>query len=166
MLESQFTVSGTDHCANRRIAHRQHGKLHAERRRELLRDLRERRALAQPLGALDVHREIEIPEVEPGFSAELLHRPHELPRLAAASPAGFCVGFAGQRVNERVDVGRDVQAEVFEVVAGVDDERDLVAGEQLCQSQRELRAAYAAGDGDEPVRCHLSRMARRTVVAA
>ena len=59
-----------------------------------------------------------------------------------------------ERVHQRVDVGRYVQSEVFEVVAGVDDERELVGGEVLRQAERELRAADAARDRDEPLRCH------------
>ena len=66
-------------------------------------------------------------QVGPPSSPE---RAHEGPGLLAPAPAGLLVDHAGQRVEHRVDIGRDVQAQVLEVVAGVDDD-----GQALAQSR-------------------------------
>ena len=41
-----------------------------------------------------------------------------------------------------------MQAKVLEVVAGVDDERKLVGGQQFGEAKRQLRPADAAAEGE------------------
>ncbi len=70
--------------------------------------------------------------------------------------------------------GEMCRPEMLEVVAGIDDERDLVGAEQLDQPQREFCAADSAGDGDvtraRPCQRNMSsssgRMMSRAVCAA
>src|SRR5262249_55634990 len=98
-----------------------------------------------------------IAQVEPRLAAEFAQSVHELPRLSAAAPARFGVRLPGERVDERIDVRRHVQAEVLEIVAGVDDERDLVGRQELRETQCKLRAADPGGDRDEASLGHAQR---------
>ena len=49
-------------------------------------------------------------------------------RLVRAAPAALLVGEPGERVDDRVEVGRDVQAEHLDVVADVADDGQALAG--------------------------------------
>ncbi len=51
---------------------------------------------------------------------------HERPGLVVPAPAEFAVGQAGQRIGDRIDIGRDRQAEMLEIVAGVDDDQQVL----------------------------------------
>ena len=82
-------------------------------------DLREALAGAQPAGALDMGREILVAELEPGLAAERRQRLHEVPGLAGAAPAGLGIVEPGERVHDGVEVGRDVEAEMLEIIAGI-----------------------------------------------
>ena len=94
---------------------------------------------------MQVQGEVRIAQPKPGLAAEPLQRLHEPPGLVLAAPSGDRVGDFGQRVRERVHVGRDVQTPVFEVVAGVDHEYDIPGGQQLGKAEGELRPAHTAG---------------------
>ena len=81
--------------------------------------------VAEPSRAFDVHGEVAVAELEPGFAAELAKRLHEVPRFAGSAPPALAIRHAAQRVQHRVDVGRDAEAEVLEVVAGVHDDDEV-----------------------------------------
>ena len=51
---------------------------------------------------------------------------HERPGLVVAAPAELRVVEAGKRVHQRVDVRRDRQAEMLEIVAGIGDDEQIV----------------------------------------
>ena len=95
---------------------------------------------------MDMQRQVAVAEAEPCRQAELLGGAHEVPAFVAPAPAGIGVGLSGERIDQGVHVRRDVEAEVFEVVSGVDDETHLVGVEHLHEAERELRAADAAGE--------------------
>ena len=61
-------------------------------------------------------------------------RPH--PRLR--------IGDAAERIQNSVEIGRDVQPKMLEVVAGVYNDRQLVGIEHAIKAKRELGAADAA----------------------
>src|SRR5690606_13012983 len=67
----------------------------------------------------------------------------------AAAPAQFLVGDAAKRIEHGVEVGRNQQAEMFEIVAGVDHDRQ-VGAEHPGQTRRQLGAADTAAQGDDP----------------
>ena len=71
---------------------------------------RQRGALGQALGAVQVGGEVAVAEAEPGLAAEALERLHDLPGLAGEAPAALVVVQPGQRVGHGVEVGADVQA--------------------------------------------------------
>ena len=110
------------------------------------------RAQRQPLRggssrAGQVQPEVEVAQPEPGVGApsspRLLERPR---RVAAHAPALLGVDPAGERVEHRVQVGRDVQPVRLEVVADVADDRDRRRIDHLDQALEEACAADTAGE--------------------
>ena len=69
--------------------------------------------------------------------------------LVRAPPALPLVDPTAEGVDERVEVWADPQAEEGDVVAGVDDDRQLGVGHGRLQAAKEPRAADAAGEGDD-----------------
>ena len=110
---------------------------------------RERLAAAQRLGADEMDAEIEVAEPEPALAAELATRLERVPRLVRAAPAACLVQPAGERVEDRVEVRRDVEAEDLDVVADVADDRQLARVDRLGQGEREPGAAEPAGENDD-----------------
>src|SRR5262245_7148925 len=70
-------------------------------------------ALSQPARPLDMRSKVAIAELEPGLAAELLERRHEGPGLVTPAPAALAIVEAGERVHQRVEIGRDRQAEML-----------------------------------------------------
>ena len=69
-------------------------------------------------------------------------------QVSPAGPSRVGVVAIGQRVEHRVDVGRDVQAEVHEIVRGVDDDGELFRRKNGGKAARQLSAADAAGQSE------------------
>src|SRR4030095_6717709 len=115
-------------------------------------DVRHARAHRRPRGdpprALAIDAQIAVPEPEPRLAAQLLEHAHEGPGLVATPPALLRVLAPGERVEERVEIGRHVQPEMNEIVAGVDHAGELPRRQYAVQPERELRAADAAGQRD------------------
>jgi hypothetical protein len=60
--------------------------------------------------------DVAVAEQEPRLAAQARHRVERVPRLVGAPPAALLVREPGQRVEDRVDVRADVQAEDLLVV--------------------------------------------------
>ena len=127
LLEGQRARIGFDHRADGVVGHGQDACGDSQRCRLPGTDAGQRLARVQAARAVDVRREIAVAELEPGRPAERAQRVHEGPGLARAAPAGLLVDHARQRVEHGVDIGRDVQPQVGEVVAGVDDDGEALA---------------------------------------
>src|SRR5262245_20538301 len=93
--------------------------------------------------------EVEVAEPEPVLPAPARDRLERAPALLGATPAALVVGQIGERVENRVEVGRDVQPEYLEVVADVPDDRQLARLENVLQAAGEARAADTAGEEDD-----------------
>ena len=92
--------------------------------------------------------EVAVAEREPRLSAERLDRLERLPRLAGASPAALLVVQPGQRVQHRVEIGRDVQPQHLDVVADVAGDGDVARVHGVDEPLHEPRTADAAGEND------------------
>ncbi len=146
MLEGERSIRRHHVRSDRIVRHRQDGLGHAQTLADLPRDFGQRGTRGEALPSIYVQREVVIAEAEPGLQAEPLCGVHEVPALVAPAPTGFEIGLSGERIDQRVHVRRNVEAEVFEVVSGVDDKPDLVGFQHLRETQRELGAANAAGE--------------------
>ena len=117
--------------------------------RELERDLGRSIAGPQAIGAPDVRGEIAVAEPEPLDLAQRLEPIHHGPALAAEAPSPDLVVQAGQRVRDGVVVRPDRQAVQLQVVAGVDDDRQIGPdgrGQAVCH----LGPTDAAREQDHP----------------
>ena len=96
---------------DRLVGHRQDvDALDAQPLGQLGRDSARRPAGLQQLGPSQMRRQVDVAQTEPGLAAQPLERVHALERVAARSPATLFVDHARERVQHRVDVGRDAQA--------------------------------------------------------
>ncbi len=114
------------------------------------RGVRLRRGL--PVGqaprALQAPREVAVAEREPRVRrAEVAQRVHDVERVAVEAPAAL-VDRVGEPEAHEVGVGRDGRAVDLDVVAGVDDDDEVVADE-VEHAARELGAAGPAGEDDD-----------------
>jgi hypothetical protein len=118
--------------------------LEPERGREPSGDTRERFAAAQPLGADQMQPEIAVAEPKSGLGAELVRGADRLPRLVLAPPAALLVEPAGERVEDRVQIGRDVKPKHLDVVTDVADDRQLLGIDRLRECTREAGVSEPA----------------------
>ena len=82
-------------------------------------------------------------------AAERDRRLERVPALVRATPTPLLVGEACKRVEDAVEVRRDVEAEDLEVVADVPDHRELGRVDHVDEPAKEARTAdSAAEDGD------------------
>ena len=84
-----------------------------------------------------------------------------VPGLVGAPPAALLVGDAGERVEDAVEIGRDVQAEHLDVVAHVAYDGYVVRFDYRDDAAQEPRAADAAREHGRPSRGGPAGAARR-----
>ncbi len=166
LLEREVAGRGLEPRAQPVVGRGQQRRHEPERRRELTRDAGERLAVAQLLRADEVEPEVAVAELEPRVGPEAARLPERVPGLVLATPAALLVQAAGERVEDRVEVRRDVEAEDLDVVADVADDRQLLRLDRLRERAGETGAAEAAcEDGDlhraRPVRSASSAAAVR-----
>ena len=132
------------------VAHRQQPRAGLPARAQRLGDLRERVAGVEHLPPHQVGGEVAVAEPEPGGRDVVrLQLLAGVERLVLPAPAALLVDAAAERVHHRVEVGADAQAVHRDVVAGVDDDRQLGVGDGRLQAAQEPGAADAAGEGDD-----------------
>ena len=85
-------------------------------------------------------------QVSPPERAHGLERP---PGLAFAPPTALLVVQPGKRVQDRVEIGRDVEPEHLEVVADVPDHRHVARLGGLDDALHEARTTHAARENDD-----------------
>ena len=146
LLERELPGRRGDPRAHAVVGGRQELRLDAEGTRKSRGHARERLALSKQLRADEMDAEVEVAEGEPRLPAERRDAPEHAPRLSRASPAALVVVDACERVHDRVEVGRDVQAEDLDVVADVADDGDVVRRCDVHDSADEACAADAAGE--------------------
>ena len=107
----------------------------------------ERHALAQEPRAHEVETDVAVAEREPALAAEPLGHARAPGTLSSPyAPAAFLVEEAGERVEDGVEVGRDVQAEDLDVVADVHDRRHALRADRPRERVHEPRASETAAE--------------------
>lgn len=94
---------------------------------------------------MDVRGEIAIAKIEPGFAAIDAESFQEMKRFAAHAPAFGGIDDAGQRVRDDVQVGRNFQAVQDDVIAGIDDDGEVVRIHGAIKTEKQFRCADTAG---------------------
>ena len=146
------------------VGRRQQPRRDAERRRQPSGHRGERLARAQRLRAHEMEPEIAVAEREPVLAAERADRLERVPGLAAPPPAALLVGEAGERVEDRVEIRRDVEAEHLDVVADVADHARRSRAGDVDDAADEARAAHASRKDDDVQATLLSSSARQACV--
>ena len=155
LLELQPAVGRVDLGRDGRVRHRQDPGRDPMRRLEPEADLGEPAGRPQPRGPRDVERQVAVAEPEPRLLAVRGQLVHRGVGVALDAPAPGHLLDAREVVQDRVVVGHHEQPVADAVVAGVDDDVEPVPDVGL-EPLGQLRAADAAGEGDDPAR-HLSR---------
>src|SRR5262249_9504859 len=94
-----------------------------------------------------MHREVSVTEPKPGLTANRAEALHAVPSLVGPTPPPFGITQLRKRVEHRVDIRRDVQTEMIEVVASIDDHRHAGAKAAI-KPEHELGASDAAAKSD------------------
>ena len=124
---------------------------------EIRRDRRQPGPAPQRLGADEVETDVAVAQPEPVGAAPSSGRLERVPALPGATPASLGVDQPAERVQEAVEIGRDVQPEDLEVVADVADDGQLPGrqdgGESTCEASSAATARRAGrpsrGNGEE-----------------
>jgi hypothetical protein len=110
--------------------------------------------------------EVLISEQKPGITAVAGNGVQGLPRIPCHAPAIDRIGDAAEGVHDCIQVGRDMQAVVGEVIRSVHHGRKLTGRQHLLQAMRHPGAAYPTRENNDHAviprrRSHASRSARR-----
>src|SRR5215472_17229559 len=108
--------------------------------------------------------EVAIAEREPVLATELADGRERTPRLVAAAPTALLVGQPRERVEDRVEVGRDVQPEDLDVVADVADHARRRRAGDVDDAADEACASDASGQDRDVQATLLSNPPRQASV--
>src|SRR5438270_436696 len=78
---------------------------------------------------------------EPSLAAERFERRHEGPGLAFPAPAELGVVEPRQGVEQGIEIGRDRETQMLEIVARIGDDGQRVRRQDTVETERELGAA-------------------------
>jgi len=93
------------------------------------------------LGPCHMKGEVLVAEPEPIVAAEPFHVLDEIPAFLRASPTPLLIAEVSERVKNGVDVGANPQAQMFEIITDVDDDRRRPGLGNPLQSQGKFRSA-------------------------
>src|SRR6202008_3520577 len=100
-------------------------------------------AASKPLRAQCMRCQVTVAEPKPVRSAKTSKLLQKAPAFLGNAPAGCRIGDARKGVHDSIKVGRNVQTQMLEIVAGIDDDREI-APKAAGQAVRQLGAADAA----------------------
>ena len=110
---------------------------------------RQRVAGAQALRAVEMRRQVTVPEAKPALAPEVRQFVHDRPGLPDNAPTGLAVVHAGQCVGDRVEVGAYVQPMEDGVVAHIDDGGDRGRRNDAHDAREHAGSSDAAAKGDK-----------------
>src|SRR5947207_55025 len=126
------------------------GRAPAVDARQRGRDARERPAGAEPGGAGGMRREVAVPAPEPGREAEPAQGRQAGEAVAREAPPATPRRDPGERVDDGVEVRRDVEPEELLVVAGVADDREPPRVSAPDEAREEPGPAHATRQHRDP----------------
>jgi hypothetical protein len=115
----------------------------------VLGNLAKRLAKATATSTFQVHSKVAIAEAKPGRTAKLAQGLQSLKGLLSPPPSGGGIGHTGQCIAHRIQVRANIEAEVLEIIPGIDDYRQAFRRDNPSQTVRQFGAAYTAGEGDD-----------------
>ena len=112
-----------------------------------------------------MYGKIAIPRMKPDGLPELPHVLQAEERIPFYPPAALATQQSGQYVGDRIDVGRNVQTPPQQVIARIDDERELLRGhysaqtvDKFCPARSPVRTVITRPSGNS--RAYPRRRAR------
>jgi hypothetical protein len=154
LLELDLALTGHgQHGVERVVRDGEEAHRHAVRGGDLPGDLRQRAALGEAVGAVEVGGDVLIAEPEPRAAGsrpgrsdggEALQRGHHPPGLPGQAPAPLRIDGTGEGVGDGVEVGADGQAVERRVVADVDNSGERARVDDLLQPGEEAGRADPA----------------------
>lgn len=113
--------------------------------------------------------QISIAQAKPHVSTELAQGFHEVPAFAGTSPTTLIIRKFAERIDDGVEIGANSQAEMFEIVAGIDYHRQSAAQNPI-KAVSQFRATDAAAKSNNfprvAVHRNISRLFCRTNATA
>jgi hypothetical protein len=91
--------------------------------------------------------QILVTQIKPGGTAQLLEVVHGLPGFTRTTPTCIRICHPRQGIADRVQVGTDIQAEVFKIIPGIDYYGQVFSRQNLGESMGELGTTDASGKG-------------------
>jgi hypothetical protein len=150
-------IGGLDTGLDRIVGDRQQADRHPERGGDLGGDLRQRRPLPEPRGAVQVGGQVAVAQREPRLVPEAGQLLRDGGALVVASPLLLGVHHAGQPVGDRVEIRADAKAHPLQVVTDVHDRGDAIGREDGLQPPQEAGSTDAAGEHGGTHACLLDR---------
>ena len=133
VLKAEFAQGvGSDAGLPALVRRRQNAVHHTERVSDLRSNLGKPLPRREPLRSEQVEREVAVAEQKPTVAAELPHGLEQSEALRFAPPAPLLGRKPGERVGNSVEVRADPEPPVVEVIACVDDDRQLLRAELSC----------------------------------
>src|ERR1035438_4896557 len=96
--------------------------------------------------------EIEIAETEPVRLTQMRHAVEAPEAVALDAPSALDAELSGKRVEDGVDVGRNVQSPPLDVVGGIHDDGQVIGSNGMLQSLDQFCAARPAGENNDHLR--------------
>src|ERR1700687_4118952 len=125
------------------VTHRHYMCSCIEPLRDFGRDLAQARARIEALRAVKMGREVAIAKIEPGRTVKTRECAERVEGFALESPSVRAADHTRERINDRVDIRRDVEPiEVF-VIAGVDHDAQVARVNASNQSADELSRTHS-----------------------
>ena len=103
-------------------------------------------AFAEEAGAVHGGGKVAIAEVEPASVAEAAEGVDDTEGVAFEPPAGLGIDDTGEGIDDDVGIGRDVQAEHFDIVSDIGDDSDGGGVDDLHETLEESGSAHATGE--------------------
>src|SRR5271170_2050210 len=113
-----------------------------------------------------MHRKIAIASVEPRRLAQLSHGLQAEKSISFHTPAPLAAEQAGENVGDRVDIRGDIKPPPAQVVASVDDHRDLFRRNDLAQTIHKLGSASPSGKHTDHAALFSVSLARPSLLRA
>ncbi len=148
-LKVQFAVDGVEHGGDAVVGHGQHEFANSHSAGEFHGYRAQGPARPQQVRAGEMGRQIEVAKTEPRRLPQFRHAFKAAKTFVLQAPAALWAERAGEGVQHRIDVGRNVQPPPLDVVASVDDNGQVFRSDGVLQTLNELCAAGATGENDD-----------------
>jgi hypothetical protein len=145
ILEAEIALRRRHDGAHGIVAHRQDARADAKTPGSIGGEGTQAFARCQAPGAFYVQSQVAVAQPEPGLAPEGFEHAHEGPGLVVSAPAAIRTRETRERVERGVQVGRNPQAEMCEIIARIDDHRQGARREHALQAEAEFGAADSAG---------------------